>query len=66
VLVVRVGEPATDGRANRAVTAALAAELGVTKAAVRIARGAASRHKVVEVAGDDGVLAATWQRLLDR
>ena len=63
VLVVAVHEPATDGRANRAVTDALAAALGVPRADVRIASGAGSRRKVVEVDGDDAALADAWDGL---
>ena len=59
----RVREPATDGRANRAVVEALAGALGVARADVRIAGGAASRRKLVEVDGDDVVLAEAWDRL---
>jgi uncharacterized protein YggU (UPF0235/DUF167 family) len=66
VLVVRVREPATDGRANRAVVEALAAALGVRRGAVHVAGGAASRRKVVEVDGDDGDLAESWEQLLTR
>ena len=64
MLVVAVREPATDGRANRAVTDALATALGLARGDVRVASGAASRRKVVEVDGDDDVLAAAWDRLL--
>jgi len=63
ILVVAVRAPATDGRANRAVVEAVAAALGVARGRVRIAAGAASRRKVVEVDGDDAVLAAAWDRL---
>jgi uncharacterized protein (TIGR00251 family) len=63
VLVVRVREPATDGRANAAVVEALAAALGVPRRDVRIAAGPASRTKLVEVDGDEVVLAAAWERL---
>jgi len=63
VLVVAVREPATNGRANRAVIEAVAGALGVARASVRIAGGAASRRKVVEVDGDDVTLAAAWDRL---
>ncbi len=65
VVVVRVREPATDGRANRAVVEAVAAALGVRRGCVRIAGGSASRRKVIEVAGDDVALAAAWERLAD-
>lgn len=64
VLVVAVHEPATDGRANRAVTDAVAAALGVARSDVRITSGAASRRKVVEVDGDDAALADAWERLV--
>jgi len=63
-LVVRVREPATDGRANRAVVDAVAEALGVSRRAVRIATGASGRRKVVEVEGDEVVLSAAWDALL--
>jgi uncharacterized protein YggU (UPF0235/DUF167 family) len=66
VLVVRVREPATDGRANRAVIVALATALGVPRATVRIAGGAASRRKVVDVDGDEPALVMAWERLIGR
>ena len=59
-LVVRVREPATDGRANRAVVEAVAGALGVARGAVRITAGASSRRKVVEVDGDETSLASVW------
>jgi len=65
VLVVRVREPATDGRANRAVVEAVAAALGVGRGGVRIAGGSSSRRKLVEVVGNDAALAAAWERLAD-
>ena len=48
-LLVKVREPAEDGRANAAVVKALAEHFGVPKRAVVIVRGLASRQKVVEV-----------------
>jgi len=62
--VVRVREPATDGRANSAVVDAVAEALGLSRRDVRIATGASSRRKVVEVDGDDAVLSAAWDALL--
>jgi uncharacterized protein (TIGR00251 family) len=62
-LVVRVREPATDGRANDGVVAAVADALGVARRAVRITAGTSSRRKVVEVDGDESVLAAAWEQL---
>ena len=53
VLVVRVGAPALDGRANRAVSRLLAKRLGVARSAVTIVRGERSRDKVIRVEGVD-------------
>jgi len=66
LLVVRVREPAVDGRANRGVVEAVADALQVAKGAVRITAGASSRRKVVEVDGDESVLARAWEHLLTR
>lgn len=55
-LRVAVGEAPEDGRANRAVCAALAAALGVPISAVAIAQGAAMREKTLRVLGDPAVL----------
>ena len=63
-LVVRVREPATDGRANRAVVDAVADALGVARRAVSITSGASGRWKVVEVDGDDSALGVAWEDLL--
>lgn len=48
-LHVAVTAPAREGRANAAVIKAVAEFLNVAPSRVRIARGAASRHKVLEV-----------------
>ena len=64
LLVVRVREPAIDGRANRGVVEAVAVALQVAKGAVRITAGASSRRKVVEVDGDESVLSRAWEQLL--
>ena len=48
-VVVKVREPAEDGRANDAVIAALAGHFGVAKRAVTIVHGHGSRRKLVEV-----------------
>ena len=50
-LKVRVHAPPVDGAANEALVAFLAESLGVPRGAVRIVAGAASRTKVVEIAG---------------
>jgi uncharacterized protein (TIGR00251 family) len=48
-VVVKTTAPANDGQANKAVIALLAQELGVPKSKLRIARGAKSRYKQVQV-----------------
>ena len=48
-LVVKVREPAEDGRANDAVVVALAGHFGVAKRAVTIVHGQTSRRKLVEI-----------------
>ena len=62
-LVVRVSARAVDGQATAAALAAMAAAFGVRRAAVSLVSGAASRTKVVEVAGADP---AVHDRLLAR
>jgi hypothetical protein len=48
--VVKVREPAADGRANDAVVEALAGHFGVPKSAITIVHGRASRRKLIELA----------------
>jgi uncharacterized protein YggU (UPF0235/DUF167 family) len=62
-LVVRVSAPAVDGRATAAALAAVAAAFGVRRHAVTLVAGAASRTKVLDVAGADP---AVLDRLLTR
>lgn len=52
-LAVRVTAAPDKGQANAVVCATIAEALGVPKSAVRVVRGHASRHKVVEVDGVD-------------
>ena len=54
-LVVRVTQPAVDGRATAAALAAVAEALGVRRRDVRLVRGTTSRDKVISVqtAGGD-------------
>lgn len=54
VLRVRVHAPPVDGKANRVLLAFLAQHLGLSKAKVRLVKGASSRLKTVEV--PDGAL----------
>ncbi len=51
VLRVRVTAPPERGKANEAVCRLLAARLGLPVSAVTIARGAASRDKLLQVDG---------------
>jgi hypothetical protein len=60
-LQVRVRAPAVDGRANEALCGVLAGRLGLHSRDVKVARGAASRHKMVDIVGLD--LAAARSRL---
>ena len=50
-LKIKIAAPPQDGRANAALEALLAAELGVPQRNVRVARGHGSSSKVVEIAG---------------
>jgi uncharacterized protein YggU (UPF0235/DUF167 family) len=60
---LRVAAAPERGRANAAVCALLAEALGVPVATVRVAAGASSRRKVVEV---DGLDTAELDRRLSR
>ena len=46
---VRIHAPPVDGKANRHLTAFLAKEFGVTKSAVELVSGTASRDKLVRI-----------------
>ena len=52
-LVVRVSPRAVDGKATAAALAAIAGAFGVPRQAVTLVSGAASRTKVIDVAGGD-------------
>ena len=52
-LVVRVSARAVDGKATAAALAAVAAAFGVPPRSVTLVSGAASRPKIIEVAGAD-------------
>lgn len=49
--VVRVKEPAKEGRANRAVIKLLAEYFKVPQSAVRVVSGLGSKSKVIEILG---------------
>ena len=48
-VIVRLREPAVDGKANAALIEALALHFGVKKAKVKIVSGDFSRKKIVEI-----------------
>ncbi len=54
--------PAVEGRANDACIQFFARGLGVPRSAVRIASGAASRHKRIEI---EGITQAALERFLE-
>lgn len=49
VLKLKIAAPPVEGKANKEIEAFLAKTLGLPKSAVRIARGAAGRIKLVEL-----------------
>jgi len=53
-LLVRVGAPPADGRANEAVLRLIARALRVPPRDVELVRGARSREKLIRVAGRTG------------
>lgn len=57
-LKARVAAPPEDGKANFALIGLVARALEVRKSDVRIASGATSRLKTIEVQGDEALLAA--------
>jgi uncharacterized protein YggU (UPF0235/DUF167 family) len=63
-LAVRVAARAVDGAATEAALAAVAEALGVRRRQVTLVRGATARTKVVEIEGDDAVLAERVATLL--
>ena len=63
-LKVAVNAPPEGGKANAAVAALLADQLGVAKAAVSVVAGATDRRKLVEIRGEPAVLQARLAALL--
>jgi len=62
-LCVRVTEPATEDRANRAVIRAVAKAFGVAASRVTIVSGDRSRTKRVEITGEPSTLFDTARKL---
>ena len=62
-LKVAVAAPPEDGKANAALIETLAEALGVPRRDVVLAAGAASRRKLVDVAGDPARLLARVEAL---
>jgi uncharacterized protein (TIGR00251 family) len=62
-LKVAVAAPPEDGKANAALIETLAEALGVPRRDVVLASGAASRRKLVDVAGDPARLLARVEAL---
>ena len=50
LFILRVKEPAREGKANRAAIKLLADYLSIPQSAMTIIRGAGSRNKVIEIA----------------
>jgi uncharacterized protein (TIGR00251 family) len=63
-LRVRLAAPPVDGRANDALVAWLAAELGVPQRAVRLVRGQGTRRKTLEIDRPAPEVAAWVERVL--
>ena len=64
-LKARVRAAPEDGKANAALEALIAKALGAPKSAVRVARGAKSRLKAIDVSGDPQDLLSRAQALLN-
>lgn len=65
VLHVRVAAAPVDGAANDALIRLIAETLSVPRSAVRLVRGAQSRHKVIEIGapGLHEIVAERWPEL---
>lgn len=60
VLKIRIQEPATDGKANKALISFLSKLTGVSKSRISIVSGKSSRQKVIAF---DRLSASEWQRV---
>ncbi len=65
-LRLRVAAPAVEGRANQALCAWLAGQLGCPRRDVQLLRGESSRHKQVAVTGSPERVRACLQAMLDQ
>ena len=63
-LKVAVAEVPEDGRANRAVCAAVARAVGVAPSAVDLLQGGGSRQKMLRIAGDPAILVSRLEKLI--
>ena len=63
-LRLRLAAPPVDGKANDALVAWVAAQLGLPRRAVQLARGPASRQKQLEIDAPEAVVAAWLQTAL--
>ena len=63
-LRLKLAAPPVDGKANAALVAWLAEELGLAKRDVRVRRGAAARHKQVEIDAPAAAVQAWLTRCL--
>jgi len=63
-LRIRLAAQPIEGQANKALTTWLARELGLAKRDVRLKRGAAARHKQVEIDAPLAQVQAWLQRTL--
>jgi uncharacterized protein len=61
-LKARVAAPPEDGKANAALVTLLARALDIRASRVRIASGAASRLKMIDVEGDEALIAEKLAR----
>lgn len=64
MLRVAVGQPAVDGKANKAVIEALAKSFGVKRRDVMVVSGHTSRSKRIQLDGDPARLKAVLRELL--
>jgi len=59
-LKIRLAAPPVDGKANEALIKFMAEQLGLARSAVTLKSGQTSRRKVLELAGADAAVVATF------